>query len=79
MSKKPESKSSIPPTIAAENTGPPPALFKLLDEYTMPARTDKPRLNVVQKLADRPVDAKLFPTFVNEGSSESLSLLSNSL
>jgi hypothetical protein len=52
-------------------------LMKVPEEYAIPATIDTARPAPVQKLAERPVDANLLPTFVNEGSMASRRLFSN--
>src|SRR5919108_1615544 len=77
MSQKPESKIRTPPITLAKLQGLQSILMKVPEEYAIPATIDTARPIPVQKLAERPVEAKLLPSFTNEGSSESRSLFSN--
>jgi hypothetical protein len=49
------------------------------DAYAIPAATETANPSLVQKFADKPVEAKLAPSFAIVGCSESLSLLSKLL
>jgi hypothetical protein len=51
--------------------------MKAGEAYTIPAAIDIAKPRPVQKFADKPVEAKLVPSLVIVGWSESLSLLSN--
>jgi hypothetical protein len=64
------------PTITEEYQS---TLRKLGEDeaYAIPAAIDVASPMPVQKFADKPVEAKLVPSFVIVGWSESLSLLSN--
>src|SRR5919108_2122325 len=76
MSQKPESRIRAPPITLAKLQGVQSILMKLSEEYAIPATIDIARPIAVQKLAERPVKAKLLPSFINQGSSESRNLFS---
>ena len=65
--------------IVAKLQGVQSILKKAPEAYAIPATTDRSKPTQVQKLAERPVEAKLLPIFANEGSSKSRSLFSNNL